>query len=223
MNFGELDKLCRREIDDEKGSDSQRRVQSWQMLAYANEAENEACRRARLLIDSVTADICTIPVVAGTSVYAYDPRIIFIRRARLLTAARVLKKAVYWELDEQFPSWDEKTGTVEAVVTGMDTGKIRLFRIPTANDTLKLTAVRLPLTPMTESASTPEINTRFHPALVYWMKHKVYNNQDSELFDKNRADIHLALFAQEFGDKSAAVNEVFDEMNLPFDSSDGHY
>lgn len=46
---------------------------------YANQAESEACRRARLLIDS-TSEFCEIEFSAGESVIELDSRIISIRR-----------------------------------------------------------------------------------------------------------------------------------------------
>lgn len=227
MNLGEINKLAWQEMSDETGIGDDKRVPDWLITSYANDAENEACRRARLIVDSTSMSntniICSIDIVAGTSVYVFDPRIIFIRRAKLVSASKPLGKAPFWELDEHYPNWDTKTGTVDRVVTGMDTGSIRLFRIPVANDTLHLTVVRLPLRPMSQHQDEPEINDRFHRSLVYWIKHKAYNNTDSELFDKNRADVHLALFEQEFGTKSAAINEVFDEMYSPYDNHDGHY
>jgi hypothetical protein len=223
MNFGELDQLFRREIDDEVGSGSERRIEPWQSFMYANDAQDEACRRGRLLVDSSTAAICQIAVTAGTNLYTYDPRIISIRRAKLASRAKPLGKVLFSELDEIHSDWESRTGTVEALVTGMDTGKLRMFRIPIVNDTLNLTVVRLALQPMVNQKDTPEINTRHHRSLVYWMKHKAFNNQDSELFDKNRADIHLALFEQEFGPKSAAINEVFEEMNYAYGEIGGYY
>ena len=215
MTFAEIEQLARREIDDEAGTDSCRLVTSWQMLAYANEAEAEACIRARLLIDSTTEEICRISLTAGKAVYDYDPRIILILRGKLTGATKPLGKISYTVIDEHWPEWDEQTGTVEAFVTGMDKGKLRLFKIPEAAGTLNLTAARTPLTQMADNTDTPEISPRLHSALVYWMKHKVYNNQDSELFDRNRADVHLAMFEQKFGQRAAEPPDVFDSMQIP--------
>jgi len=223
MNFGEIDQLMRKEIDDEVGvGQGASRIEPWQSLLYANEAEEEACRRAKLLVDSDIVELCRIAVAVGTAVYAYDPRIISIRRIKLASRTKPLGKFVYWELDERRPGWETRTGIAEAIVTGMESRKIRLDKIPTATDTLILTVARLPLNPMAKAADVPEIPVSYHRSLVLWMKHKVYNNTNSELFDKNRANVHLALFEQEFGTKSSAINEVFDEMNLPYDSYDGH-
>jgi len=216
MNFENLDKMTRRQIVDETGSRSELRIFDWEMLDYANEAVNEACMRGRLLVDSETTTICRIAVSAGQAVYAYDPRILSIRRISLASNGKALKKTVAWELDEKYPLWDAMTGAVDHIVTGMDREKIRLFKIPTEADTLKLTVVRLPLRELAKNEDVPEINARFHRSLILYMKHKAYNNQDSEAFDKNRADVHLQHFESEFGPKSAAISDVFAEMDFAF-------
>jgi len=216
MNFEDLDKMTRRQIVDETGSRSELRIFDWEMLDYANEAVNEACMRGRLLVDSDTTAICRIAVSEGKAVYAYDPRILSIRRISLASNGKALKKAVAWELDEKYPLWDAMTGPVDHIVTGMDREKIRLFKIPTEADTLKLTVVRLPLRELAKNEDVPEINARFHRSLILYMKHKAYNNQDSEAFDKNRADVHLQHFESEFGPKSAAISDVFAEMDFAF-------
>lgn len=215
MNFSEIEKLARREIIDDVGQEKSRFVKSWQMLAYANEAEVEACIRARLLVDSTTNDICAVQIEQGTSVYSYDPRIALILRGKVTGSAAPLKRVSFTCLDESYPEWEEQTGEILAFVTGMDKGKIRLFRKPAAVSVLNLTVVRTPLSEMANDSDTPEISSRLHPALIYWIKHKIYNNQDSELFDKNRADVHLQMFEQKFGKRTAELNDVFDAMQIP--------
>jgi hypothetical protein len=215
MTFAEIEQLARREIDDEVGNGSDRYVESWQMLAYANEAEAEACIRARLLVDSTTPEICSIPLVAGTAHYRHDPRVTLILRGKLAGAINPLGKVSHTIMDELYPGWEDQTGEVKAFVTGMDKGNIRLFRSPAVNSTLNLTVVRMPLSPMVGDGDSPEIPGYLHPSLVLWIKHKAYNNQDAELFDKNRADVHLALFEQKFGRRTDNPPDVFDSMQLP--------
>lgn len=215
MTFAEIEQLARREIDDEVGTGCDRFVESWQMLAYANEAEAEACIRARLLVDSTTPEICSIPLGARTSIYRYDPRIILILRGKLAGAVNPLGKVSHTIMDERYPGWEEQIGAVEAFVTGIDKGIIRLFRTPEVDGLLNLTVVRTPLNQMVLGVDSPEIPFQLHPSLVLWIKHKVYNNQDAELFDKNRSNAHLALFEQKFGRRTDNPPDVFDSMQLP--------
>jgi hypothetical protein len=225
MKYSDIDAMVRREIEDEKGADTARRVKAWQMLAYANEAEAEACIRARLLTDSTTNDICAIAIEAGKSVYAYDPRIVYILRGRISGQKRPMVKVSHTVMDELYPGWDERTGEVQAFVTGLHKGMLQIYRQPTAPGVLNLTVVRTPLTRMAANGDTPEIPERFHPGLVLWIKHRVYNNQDTELFDKNRADVHLAEFERMFGVRQQAF-DLFDLMpfshRLPERQQYGH-
>jgi hypothetical protein len=71
------------------------------------------------------------------------------------------------------------------------------------------------MAPMNGRTSVPEIHESLHPSLVLWIKHKFYNNTDSEMFDKNRADVHLQAFEQKFGTKTALLFDVFDAMQIP--------
>ncbi len=223
MTFAEIERVARREIDDEVGSGSDQYVESWQMLAYANEAETEACIRARLLVDSTTPEICSVPIVTGTGLYRHDPRIALILRGRLAGALNPLGKVSHTVMDMRCPGWEDQAGEVEAFVTGMDKGTLRLFRTPATDSTLNLTVVRTPLCPMAGDGDSPEIPEHLHRSLVLWIKHKAYNNQDAELFDKNRADMHLAQFEQKFGRRSENPPDVFDSMQLPHFMPSRHY
>lgn len=218
MTYAEIEQLTRREIDDEIksiGITSHLYVEPWQILKYANEAEAEACIRARLLVDSTTDSICAIQTSPGISVYDYDPRIVSILRGKITGAVRPIKRVSFTVLDDYYPDWDVQTGEVEAFVTGLDKGKIRLFRQPTVASPLNLTVARLPLNPMVDDTSIPEIPEHLHAALVCWIKHKIFNNQDAELFDRNRADVHLQMFEQKFGQRTASPFDVFDAMQIP--------
>lgn len=215
MTFAEIEELTRHEVSDETGSSPDDfLVKPFQMLAYANEAEREACLRARLLRDSSTPEICRIELSSGVSVYDYDHRIIRILRARLTGATAPLARISHTVMDEQLPGWQDMTGEVKAFVTGMDTGKIRFDRIPEADGVLNLTVARFPLNPMKASKDSPEIHIRFHQNLILWIKHKIYNNQDSELFDRNRSDIHLAEFERIFGQRPVDPYDIFADMQF---------
>ena len=215
MNFGEIEDLARRELLDETGVEKLRLIKSGQMLTYANEAEAEACIRARLLIDSFTDAVCAIQTVPGQSVYDYDPRIILITRGKMTGGTVPLKRVSFAVLDERYPGWEDQSGVVEAFVTGMDKGKIRLFKKPVTASPLNLTVVRLPLSRMTNRTSIPEIHDSLHSSLVLWIKHKFYDNTDSEMFDRNRSDVHLQAFEQKFGTRTALLFDAFDAMQIP--------
>ena len=181
-------------------------VDEAQLTEFANEAEEEACRRAELLRDS-TAALCSLAFASGVAVVSLDPRIIDMRRVRLASDPLPLSVLAVDEMDELSPAWEDETGTPRAVVTGYQSNALRLYPIPTAADTLRLTVTRLPLEPMANDDDAPEICASYHRALVQWMLYRVYSIQDSELLDTDKAAKCLANFEREFGRRQSARNE----------------
>ena len=220
MKLRELIGLCRSETDDVTQpylwSDA-----DW--IEYAVDAENEACRRARLLIDSSTAAVCQIAVVAGTALYALDDLVLFVRRAKLSSQDIPLARVSYRDLDAFVPGWESHTGTPTHYATDYETGKVRLYPNPTANATLSLTVVRLPITDMNDLEDMPEIKAHYHRSLRFWMLYRAYAKQDSETKDDAKAATNLALFEQEFGKKSSAIDEEWIEREQAADPYDGTF
>ena len=214
MTFAEIEKLVRREIDDEVGADADRYVQQWQILSYLNDAEREACIRGRLLTDSTTDEVCAVELSAGVATYAHDPRILSVLRGKLTGAGKPLSKISFTRLDELVEGWEDQSGEPVAFVTGMDKGLLRLFKAPVAAGMLNLTVIRLPLADVTTKTS-PEINPYLHVALIPWIKYRIYGNQDSELFNGNRSAEMLARFEAKFGKRPADQADIFEAMQIP--------
>lgn len=204
MKLNNLMGIFRQEADD--------RVQPYlwsddELIEYANDAQDEACRRARLLVDSTTAEITEIAVTAGNGVVTLDPRVLFVRRARL-TGYRPLIRRNMQDMESDFWYWqDAARGLPQMFIPDVDTGKIILFPTPLADATLRLTVVRMPLADMNDGNDTPEILPRYHRSLRFWMLYRAYSKQDSQTRDEKKAADNLALFEQEFGKKSAAIDE----------------
>jgi hypothetical protein len=178
-----------------------------EVTEFANDAEAEACRRARLLVDSTSAltQLLVDPLDAG--VIALDPGVVFVRRATL-AGRRPLMRVTVRDLDEQNPYWQNAApGTPRAFVTDFQTGAILLYPVPAEQDLLLLTIVRTPLAEMRDLQDSPEIAPRFHRSLRYWMLYRAYSKQDSQANDPKKAADSLALFEQEFGKKSSAIDE----------------
>lgn len=194
-----------------------------EVISYAVDAENEACRRARLLVDSSTAAICQHTAAIGATSITLDPRVIFVRRAIVSGKTSPLSRANMRDLDDNHPGWESHTGTIEALVTDWETGKLRLYRIPTVESVINTTVVRLPLTSMNDFEDTPEINARFHEGLINWMLHRAYMKPDKETFDSERAEEAEKRFILEFGGKSSAQDEDWIGQQYGGDTYDGNY
>lgn len=220
MTLNDLIKQARTLSDD---TQEPYRVSRANWVIYANEAQEEACRRARLLIDSTTAEICQIALTSGTTTYALDPRVIFVRRIKLTGGTIPLKRASYKDLDRARPGWEDETGLPEAWVPDMDTGVLRPYPAPDGDYTANLTVVRLPLVSMADGDDTPEIRASAHRGLVHWMLHRAYSTIDSELYSPKKAEMHLADFEQEFGRKSTTQDEVWIEREHGQEENEGIY
>jgi hypothetical protein len=176
----------------------------------ANDAENEACRRARLLVDSTTPEICKIDVLANQPLYPQNPSIIFVRRASLDTGDRYLSRITRRDLDDHLgPNWMTETGEVVGFVPDTDSQALRLFRIPEDPGVLSLTVVRLPKTPMVlgDADVGPEIHPRLHMSLVSWMVYRFFDTPDAEMRDPKKAAAALVEFEREFGPPATATEE----------------
>jgi hypothetical protein len=173
---------------------------------YANDAENEACIRANLIIDK-SSGLTSITVLSGTATYSIDEKILIIKRAKLLSGTEPLVKTSRRVLDATYPNWEADTGAVRSWLPD-DSNKITLYKSPIAGSTLNLMVSRLPLVPMTlvnKLIESPEVDTQYHQSLIDWMLHRAYSKQDTETLDKGKAKEHLARFTKRFGERPPAA------------------
>lgn len=203
MNAGELIAAYRDESHDNASPPF---FKDDRLLQFANEAEREACRRARLLIDSA-ADFCAVQVDANDPLVMIDPRIINIRRAKLSISTYSLSPVRAEEMDRVNPGWESHVGTPTTYVTNYQSNAIRLYPKQQVAAELTMTVARLPMDRMSAKGDEPEIREEYHPALVQWMLYRAYSKQDADLFDANKAARALDEFEKEFGKKSSARNE----------------
>lgn len=188
---------------------------------FANEAQEEAARRSRLLVDSSTSAVCNITATAGTSLVTLDPRIIFVRRVHIVGQPDFLSRTHRADMDHLGTSWLDDEGEVCAWIPDMETGKLRLYRKPTEDVELRLIVVRLPLADMAADGDTPEIKLQMHRQLVHWMRYRFYSLPDTELNDPKKAQEALAAFEQQFGPPSTAADELWAEQHYGY-SDDGN-
>lgn len=220
MNLEALKTTVRRRLDDLQAP------YLWSeddLTEYANDAEREACRRARLIVDSTTAEIVSINLSASTATYDLDQRILFIKRVKVADISTPLRRVSFKDLDRGAPGWEDETGDPQAYVPDMDEDKLRVYPIPTTAATATLTVIRLPLEDMADDADTPEIKPRYHDSLTYWMEYRAYSKQDAETKDDQKAAKALAMFEQEFGKKSSAIDEAWIAREHGYTEEEGVY
>lgn len=209
MTLQELFTLFRDEVDDAVEpylwSDNE-------LLDYANDAVYEACRRARLLVDSSTSAVCQLAVTAASGgLVALDPRVLFVRRVRF-EGERALVRKNMQDMESHDPYWQNASASKPLVfIPDYESGKLLFWPPPDSDRTALLTVVRDPLEQMNDAQDEPEIPVRAQRSLRFWMMFRAYSKQDSEANDPKKAADSLALFEQEFGKKSSALDEAWIE------------
>lgn len=203
MNLQEMIQLYRAQADD--GEPDQLAHDSV-LTIYANEAQEEACRRAQLLRDS-TSPLCKVAFAAGDESVALAPQVVRVLRA--FVAGQAVEVLSVEEMDCAMPGWQfqERQDVPQRLITGMTTGRLHLWPMPAAAGEIQLTVQRLPLSPLSGSTDQPEIRPELHKALVEWMLHRVYSTQDNELYNDAKAAVCLRRFEEEFGRKASGRNE----------------
>jgi hypothetical protein len=204
MTLQELITLFRNEADD---ATEPYLWEDEEVIEFANDAETEAARRARLLVDSTSAAAQVLVDPVDNGVVRLDPSVVFVRRAQL-AGRRPLMRYTLRDLDCENPFWrDAVPSTPRLFVTDYQTGSILLFPPPADPAMLYMTVVRTPAVEMAGMQDSPEIAPRFHRSLRHWMLYRAYSKQDSQSNDPKKAADALALFEQEFGKKSSAIDE----------------
>lgn len=173
-----------------------------EVTAWLNDAVAEAAIRGRLIHESDDPDMCSIAVVADTSVYSlhaamYELSHLSFKRDAQAERCPVMLVSTEW-LDAGMPGWRDCAGLPKFAV--QSDKSLRLVPRPIEAGTLLLEGYRLPLAPMV-SADTdqPELNEAHHRHLVQWVLHQAFSVPDTEFFDPDRAARAEAMFTQYFG------------------------
>lgn len=208
MKVGDIFSEWRAEVDDAVEPYLWSREEA---MGYLNDAQNEACRRTRALVDSSTAATCSLSVtLASGGLVALDPRVLFVRKARIATQ-RPMRRMNMQDMEAMDPFWQDATAVTYPThfITDFETGKLRFHPPPNATVTVALTVVRDPLVDVNDDEDTPEIAARYHRSLRHWMSHRAYLKPDEETYKPQKAAEALALFEQEFGKRSSAIDEMW--------------
>ena len=112
MNLGKIIQLAREATQDTAEpfiwSDSE-----WS--EFADDAELETARRAHLLVDSSSL-VARAAVTAGDPIVPLDPRVLFIRRARMSDSSVQLRIRVARRMDDEVPGWENAKPSTSSVL-----------------------------------------------------------------------------------------------------------
>lgn len=174
------------------------------LTSYLNEAVQEACERALLIEDMTTEAVCRIALQPGQAVYRLHPSVLKVERA--LVDGKPLTETSIERLDEGMTNWEARRGEPRQYVFvqagGAGQPAIQLVPEPVAPGLLKLRVYRGALVPMAEAAAetdAPEIPVRHHRKLMNWALRCAYLRPDADGYDRDRAQLHEAMFERDFG------------------------
>lgn len=179
-----------------------------ELLGHLADAEDEACLRADLILDTDTDSVCTINVVAGTAGYPLSPAITRIKQVVSERHPRPLERTTQAQLDHVDHGWASRAGVPTRYLLSNGNRTLILNRIPDANDTLTLTVYRRPLVRLDDEDkdddSIPEIPSEYHAHLIDWAEHLAYLKRDTDVGDPERADQAAMRFTLIFGQRPDA-------------------
>lgn len=142
-----------------------------------------------------------VSVVADTAEYTLNTDIIKIKGMYLDSTGKEIYKK---ELEDfvGISQWRTKTGTPDYAIIDENKDKIKLYPIPTEDDTLNLIVYHLPLTELdweTAETQSPEIREEYQIPMLYWAAHLAYQKDAANALDPEASLKMRGLFEQEFG------------------------
>lgn len=186
MNSTELLTLLRTEIKDD--------VEPYMMgdavlYSYLDDAQSMFCRLTEGIEDSRTAGITDLSVVSGTAWYPISKLILKLRSVTRLADGAVIEVVNSEMAHKKGLRFDAKVGPLACFVTGLQKNELRAWPVPNQDAEFTLSVFRLPLVPITDVGDQEmEIDAQHHRHLLNWVKRLVYDNHDTELFDRRRSD-----------------------------------
>lgn len=173
------------------------------LTAWLNEAQEEACRRALLLVDSMST-ASTASFAAGATGVKLNDSVIYVRRATLASSSIPLTPRVARSMDEEVPGWEGSMASVPRVfVPDWQTGYLRFWPPAAAAGSVHMTVVRTPLEPMVADTDEPEIRSQYHAYLLDWVRFRAYDVMDADRFDPQKSAKNYTAFVSRFGETSA--------------------
>ncbi len=205
--LGEIRTTCRQMVlDENRGHADDLFISDFLWAMFINAGIDAFCRGIKGIVDSSTAAACSATVTAGQPVVALHESILGVRDITLDSTGRELQRKSYNEMKSGVlahdygsrssgVNWRKSTGTPGIYIPDMDTSKkIRLYPIPTADDSIWMTVERLPLTVLVNDSDVVDINRQDRMALVHYALHMAYRKDDTEIYNPHKSDSEGLLF-----------------------------
>jgi hypothetical protein len=174
------------------------------LLRWLNQAQMEACRRQRLLVEEDDPTLTQVTLVDGTGSYTLDPRTHIVDR--VVYNRNTIPKATKHQLDRIMPAWREMEPGEPMLYLQNDL-TIRLLPTPGPSEDsqiLTLRVWRLPLADLVLDTDVPEIPLSHHEELAYYVAARAYMQPDEDTVNTGLADRYMAEFDKMFGPPMSA-------------------
>jgi hypothetical protein len=169
------------------------------VIRYLNEAEEQACRRAYLLIDGKTASVCAFTVSVSVASFMLHSKVLQIKRMEVGSTVIPLKQKTRDELDELVTGWVSLTGVPDTFIHEAN-NEVILAPIAQSLTSANMIVARLPLNSFsTGSAEAPEIPAEYHNDLVDWALKRAYERRDPDTQDLRLSQFYESRFTVRFG------------------------
>lgn len=200
------------------------------LIRYINEAQKRFARKALVIRDGSTTEVCTVTLQDGVSEYTLHTSIIAVLSARVSTAQADLVRTGHWALGNIQPPntafWDPSHfnaaqpgpplayATDEEMVEGDDGSRnaatLRIFPTPNAaaaGTIIKLRVCRLPLDELQpgDLSAIPEIPDDYHIPMLDWAAYLALRIVDHDAGDPERAAEFAAAFEEHVKEARAEV------------------
>ena len=183
-----------------------------EIIDWLNEAEDEACERARLIFDGTNQAIRKLQFNPGSRVARLHSSILEIVDIKWVTAdtgstqALRLTSRMHEEPSGAFGRNSSDTGLPALALH--DEGMLSLWPVPNVSGYVWLQCYRrplLPLLPVDTEERSPEIHAAHHKYLVQYVLHRAFAVPDADAFDPSRSEKALKIFERRFGLGSMAT------------------
>lgn len=213
MNLGGLVERFRTDVDDKAipylWSDES-------VIAWLNDAVDEACQRKRLIFDKTSQQVCHIDVTPGVTVYPLHEAInelVFVSMTPPGDQPIKLGIVDSLYLDENSSDWRIRVNRPSNVIHH-DTS-LELDAIPDQAYSINLEVYRSPCSKMKVDADKPEIHRLHHLRLLDWVKYCAYSIPDADAMNTDKASISYGMFEEYFGPRPDADQRKDQNSNRP--------
>ena len=163
---------------------------------YIDDAQKMFCRLTEGIEDSRTTALTELSIVPGTVWYSTSPLVLKVRNAIRNDTGRHIPIIAVEKMQSEGVTFDGTVGPLKVLVSGFERDALRAWPIPSETVTVTLSVFRLPMVKIEEADQDLEVDDQHEGGLMLWVKHRAYDKQDAETFNKSKSMEYEQRFRQ---------------------------